>query len=432
MLLQGWDSLMRRFLLFRAIGRPTRGGRREYQCNLVLLRVLSAGAMLGYAALPALASEGQEWPSYTALTAGNVLPDTEVAMLSHTDRFFPVNIVYRNGPVRSLPKAPTKMGNVHFQSGGRDYDLFDYLATNRVAALLILKDGKMAFEDYELGIDSGTRWASFSMAKSFTSTLLAAALKQGFVKSVDESVTRYVPELRGSVYDDVSIRNILQMASGVKWSEIYTDPSSDWGKLTALRLESRPGALLAFMKNLTRAAPPGSVWNYNTGETFILGAVVEGATHLPLATFLSNTIWSRLGMEQDATWWIESPGGMAYAGSGMAATARDYARFGLMVLDDGVIDGERITPEGWFREAGSPHTFGNQTANYGYQWWTMKLNDPVHEGAFEAAGIFGQHLYINPRERVVIAVLSARPKPSRVVRMLDDDAFFAAVVKALH
>ena len=187
-------------------------------------------------------ADGRDWPSYGSLLDGNVLPDTEVAMLAHSDRLFQVNVVYRAGPVIPLAIAPTKLGNVHFQSGGKDFDLFDYLATNRVAGLLILKDGKIVFEDYELGIDSGTRWASFSMAKSITSTLVGVALKKGLIHSLDDPVIRYVPALKGGVYDGVSIPNVLQMASGVRWNETYTDPNSDQRKLTALRLEGKPGA----------------------------------------------------------------------------------------------------------------------------------------------------------------------------------------------
>jgi len=187
----------------------------------------------------------QQWPSYGTLLDGNVLPDTEVAMLSHSDKLFPVHVVFRKGSVRSLPAAPEKLGNVHFQSGGREYDLFDYITSNRVAGLLVLKDGKIAFEDYELGTGPKTHWASFSIAKSVSCTLLAVALKQGLIKSLDEPVTRYVPALKGGVYDDVSIRNILQMASGVKWNETYTDPNSDQRKVASLRLEQKPGVILS-------------------------------------------------------------------------------------------------------------------------------------------------------------------------------------------
>lgn len=399
-------------------GRPPSSAWKTIACLALLLWTACASA--------------QEWLDYERLMDGKARPDDVVAMLSHSELISPVSMVYREAPVRRLLPAPRPLGNVTFQSGGRDYDLADYLATNRIAGLLVLKDGKVAFEDYELGIRPETRWTSFSVAKSVTSTLLAAALKQGLIGSLDDPVTKYVPELKGGAYDEVSIRNVLQMASGVKWDETYTDPKSDWRHMAHLRVERKRGAILAYMRQLQRAAAPGTVWNYNTGETFIAGAVVEGATHMPLAEFLTRTLWSRLGMEQDATWWIEAPGGMGFGGSGLGITLRDYGRFGQFVLEDGVIDGERIVPEGWFREAGSVHTVGGKQVTYGYQWWTMTSTDPVHQGAFEAAGIFGQHIYVNPAARVVVVILSARPKPGRRFRELDDDAFLAAVVRALE
>jgi CubicO group peptidase (beta-lactamase class C family) len=309
--------------------------------------------------------------------------------------------------------------------------LFDYLAVNRVAGLLIVRNGKVVFEDYELGAGPATRWASFSMAKSMTSTLIGAALQDGFIASLDDPVTRYVPALRGGVYDGVSIRNVLQMSSGVRWNETYTDPNSDCRKLTDAQMSHKAGASLAYMKYLPRAAPAGSVWNYNSGETNIAGAVVEGATHMSLASYLSKKIWSRIGMEQDAFWWTESQGGMGIGGAGLSATLRDYGRFGLFVLSDGVSDGRRTVPKGWFQEAGTAHRIGGKSVDYGYLWWPMPEGDPIHTEAFEARGIFGQHLYINRSEGLVIVVLSARPKPTGST-VLDDAAFFAAVARTLH
>jgi CubicO group peptidase (beta-lactamase class C family) len=137
-------------------------------------------------------------------------------------------------------------------------------------------------------------------------------------------------------------------------------------------------------------------------------------------------------MEQDATWWIEAPGGMGLAGSGLGATLRDFGRFGLFVLHDGVLDGQRIVPEGWFRESGSAHVIGGKSVDYGYLWWPIPADDPIHQGAFQARGIFGQHLYINPQEKLVIVVLSARPKPESALSPIDDVAFFGAVAKALQ
>jgi hypothetical protein len=137
-------------------------------------------------------------------------------------------------------------------------------------------------------------------------------------------------------------------------------------------------------------------------------------------------------MEHDATWWVESPGGMGLAGSGLGATLRDYGRFGLFVQQDGKIDGKSVVPTGWFQEAGSPHILGGKSVDYGYLWWPIPKGDPIHQGAFQASGIFGQHLYINPQQKLVIVVLSARPKPDSVLSPIEDIPFFAAVAKALQ
>jgi len=368
---------------------------------------------------------------------GRMLPGVEVATFSHSDTLFPVNMVARGGEVRVFEQAPadlkTKVETIRFRAGSKSFDLYDYMAEDRVAGLLILKDGKVVLEDYELGTGPETRWISFSMAKSVSSTLVGAAVKQGLIASIDDPVTKYVPGLKGGVYDNVSVRNLLQMASGVKWDETYTDPRSDRRRLLELQLAGKPGTIVSFMKELPRAGAPGTIWNYSTGESFLVGALIEGATHKPLATYLSETLWSRLGMEKDATWWLESPGGMGLAGSGLGATLRDYARFGQFVLEDGVIGGERIVPAGWFQEAGKAHVIGSKSVDYGYLWWPMHKGDPIQEGAFEARGIFGQHMYINPREKVVIVVLSARPKPDASHDPTAADApFFAAVTRALR
>jgi CubicO group peptidase (beta-lactamase class C family) len=374
---------------------------------------------------------GQEIAGARELYDGTMRPDVEVNTFAHADKLFPVRVVKSGGKVHRLVEAKRALKNVRFEAGGRTFDLYDYLALNRVAGLLVLKNGEIALEDYELGAGRETRWTSFSMVKSVVSTLIGAALKDGAITSLDDPVTRFVPELKGGAYEGVTVRNVIQMASGVKWSETYTDPKSDRRKLLELQLQQKPGKILPFMSGLPRAGKPGTIWNYNTGETFVVGAVVEGATKRPLADYLSEKIWKPWGMEADAEWWLVSPNGMGVGGSGLEATLRDYGRFGLLVQADGVIDGKRIVPEGWFNEAGSAKEIGGGNVEYGYLWWTFPKGDGVHEGAFQADGIFGQHLYINQREKVVIAVWSARPKPTGST-VIDDGAFFGAVVKALR
>jgi CubicO group peptidase (beta-lactamase class C family) len=373
-------------------------------------------------------ARGDELAGLRQLYDGTMLPGVEVATFSHSDKLQPVRIVRRGKSSLPLPKSNKPFPSIHFDNRGHHYDLYDYLANNRVAGILVLKNGEIAFEDYELGIGPDTHWLSFSMAKSISSTLVGAALEDGSISSLDDPVVRYVPALKGSAYDGVSVRQVLTMSSGVRWDETYTDPKSDRRKMLELQLAGKPGELLKYMGSLPRAAPPGSVWNYSTGETFVLGAVVEGATHRRLPDYLSDKIWSPAGMEQDATWWVDGPNGLAWAGSGIGATLRDYGRFALIAANEGRLNGRSIVPEGWFGEAGAPHQIGGKTVSYGYMWWIADV------GAFVGVGLFGQYMFIIPKERLAIVVLSARPKPddNSLADSSDDGAFVTAVAAALH
>ena len=221
------------------------------------------------------------------------------------------------------------------------------------------------------------------------------------------------------------------MASGVDWNETYTDPTSDRRHMLELQIEQRPGNILKFMGTLPRAAQPGTRWNYSTGETHVLGALLHAAIKRPLAQYLSEKIWTRFGMEADATWWLESPNGLEVGGSGFSATLRDYGRFGEFVRNGGNAAGEQVVPAGWFPDAGLPKQVGGRLVNYGYMWWSFgQQAAPVSQDAFEAIGIFGQFIYINPRHKVVIVVWSARAKATGSTPVVDQE-FFEAVVTAL-
>jgi CubicO group peptidase (beta-lactamase class C family) len=339
----------------------------------------------------------------------------------------------KHGPhVLALPRSAKPLTAVGFSSGGKTYDLIDYMALNRVTALLVLKDGKIAYEDYEMGNTEKTRWMSMSMVKSITSSLMGAAIKDGYIRSIDDPVTEYVGELKGSAYDGVSIRYLLEMASGVRWDETYTNPASDRRRMLEAQIAQRSGAIMDLMAKLPRAGAPGTIWNYSTGETFVAGAVVRAAVRRPLAEYLSERIWTQAGMEADATWWLESPDGLEIGGSGLSATLRDYGRFGLFLMNDGVANGERILPDGWVRDAGSSKMIGGKVVDYGYMIWPFSAaSGSANHGAFQALGIYGQHIYVNPKERVVIVVWSALPKPTGKEVIVDED-FFAVATAALR
>jgi CubicO group peptidase (beta-lactamase class C family) len=241
-----------------------------------------------------------------------------------------------------------------------------------------------------------------------------------------------VTSLAGSAYDDVSVRDILMMSSGVRWNETYTDSSSDRRHLLEAQISQQPGSAMKLMSSLPRAARPGYVNNYSTGETQVAGEIVRNATGRPLADYLADRIWSRYAMEADARWWLDSPNGHEIGGSGFSATLRDYGRFGQFILDGGVAHGERILPKGWIRDATAPKVLRSGTAlPNGYFWWPGTSPVDRRDGAFEANGIFGQHIYINPAAHVVIVVWGAQTQPTGGA-VIDDWNFFDAVAEQLR
>ena len=305
-------------------------------------------------------------------------------------------------------------------------DVDAYMASQRSAALLIVHDGKLRLERYGLDFDAAGRWTSFSVAKSITSTLVGAALQDGHIRSMDDKVSDYVVAMKGSPYDDVSIRQLLTMTSGIRWNEDYGDPASDVARFNNHEPEPGVDALVSYLRRLPREVPAGQRWLYSTGETNLVGILVSAATKKPLSTYLSEKIWVPAGMEQQATW-ILSRSGQEISGCCIQAATRDFARFGQFVLDGARVGGRSIVPEGWLAEATSERIgIGQPGRGYGYQWWTYP------EGAFAARGIFGQGIFIDPKRKLVIAsngnwAGGATDRKASAER----DAFYRAVQQAL-
>lgn len=361
-----------------------------------------------------------------------VLPfDLAVNTYRNIDRLFPSRIIARSTRPSSLPRAERPLRTVSFVDSGRTYSLAQYLDTNRVTGLLVLHRGRIAMELYRHGNSARTRWMSMSVAKSITSTLTGAAISQGKLR-LSDSVTTYLPTLRGSAYDGVSVRDVLMMSSGVAWNETYTDPRSDRRRLLEAQLSQTPGSALAVMRSLPRAAPPGTVNRYSTGETQIAGEVLRSAVGTSLSDYLRERIWQRVGMEADATWWLDAPDGHEIGGSGFSATLRDYGRMGQFLLENGVVGRDTILPPTWLAEATNPKVLGGGTPlAYGYLWWTPETAASARDHAYAAEGIFGQWLYVNPTKRVVIVVWSAQAKPTNA-SFVNDWSFFDAVAAALN
>ncbi|GAB1386862.1 serine hydrolase [Melaminivora sp.] len=317
------------------------------------------------------------------------------------------------GTPRPLPVgAPLALG----------LDVDAYLQAQHAAALLIVQGGKLRLERYGLGFDGAGRWTSFSVAKSFTSTLVGAALKDGFIKSLDDRVTDYIPDMRGSAYDAVSVRQLLTMTSGVAWSEDYANPQSDVARFNNHQPEPGVDALVSYLRRLPRAAPAGERWNYSTGETNLVGILVSQASGKPLAQYLQEKVWQPAGMEQPGTWLL-SKTGQEISGCCIQASARDFARFGQFILEGG----GGILPADWLAQATRKQAdIAVPGRGYGYQWWTYD------DGSYAARGIFGQGIFIDPaRQLVIVSAANWGGGARDPVAMPAREAFYRAVQQAL-
>jgi CubicO group peptidase (beta-lactamase class C family) len=301
-----------------------------------------------------------------------------------------------------------------------------YMASQRAAGLIIIQGNNIRLEKYAMGFNAAGRWTSFSVAKSFTSTLTGAAVRDGYIKNLDDKVTAYIAGLKGSVYDDVTVRQLLTMTSGVKWNEDYTDPLSDVALFAKHQPEPGADLTVSYMRRLGREAPPGTKWLYKTGETNLLGVLVSQATGKTLSNYLSEKIWKPWGMEQDAVWMLDSSG-HEFGGCCISATLRDYARFGQFIAEGGKVHGQSILPADWLARATTKQAdIGAPGRGYGYQWWTYD------DGSFAGLGIFGQSIFIDPARKLVIATSGNSPKAvDREGLGAARDAFFKGVQAAV-
>ncbi len=301
-------------------------------------------------------------------------------------------------PAASAPRALPKGAPL---SAALQAELRTLMADSNAAGIMVLEDGKVRFEEYGLGLGPDDRWTSFSVAKSFTSTLLGAAVKDGFIASLYDPVTQYIPALAGSAYDGVSVRQLATMTSGVKWNESYTDPNSDVARTQSFVIEHGPDAIVAQMKSLPREAPAGEKWVYKTGETNLIGVLIENAVGLPLAEYAQTKIVEPAGFAGGLFWMVDPRGGNI-GGCCLSLRLADYARMGQFALEGG----KGVVPEGWFAEAGQAQVdFGPNAPGfgYGYQWWAYP------GGNYGAQGIFGQAINIVPARKLVVAVVSNWP-----------------------
>ena len=346
-------------------------------------------------------------------------PEQQVSGYRNSEKITLTRRIEAGGSVRELPYAKIDLEDVEIHIDDLSMTVGEYFVKQSVAGLLVIKDGKIVYERYGLGNTDDSRWISFSVAKSVVAMLIGAAIQDGYINSVDEKVTDYLPRLKGSSYDQSSIKNLLQMASGVQWNEDYADPESDVARATWGTTE-----LYEYLRYKPRDAAPGELFNYNTAETNLAGTLLRSAIGNNLSTYLSEKIWKPFGMESYAVWNLTESGGGEFGGCCINATLRDYGRIGLFALEDGrLADGTEVLPPGWMQESTSP---SNGFSGYGYFWWLAA------EGGYSATGIFGQGIYVNRDANVVIALHSARGDASKDEDWVLQDELYEAITDAIR
>jgi len=331
-----------------------------------------------------------------------------VADFRNMKAFFPSVKVSSSHSPSALPQGPEVELPVSFDFRGTRIDTAEFLALTDTTGIIVIKDDRIVFERYFRGTDVHTRTVAWSLSKSFLSALIGIAVGEGKIQSISDPVTRYVPELAGSAYDGVRIKDVLQMSSGARWNEDYSDPHSDvmrFGHAVALGQ-----SLDAFARTLPREYEPGTYLRYNSMDTQVLGMVLRRATGMPLSAYLSARLWQPLGMQDDG-YFLTDGKGVEFAAAGLNATLRDYARLGLLYAHHGNWHGAQIVSPEWVQASTTPdapqlmpgrRASSTEIWGYGYQWWIPDL-----QGDYVAVGVFNQFIYVNPRERLVIAKSSA-------------------------
>ena len=365
------------------------------------------------AALALLVLAGFLWLRQSAYWPGIMLfsESHRVENFRAMDRVFPARAVPRAGEVWAFERASAPLPDT-YAFKGQSRDLAAFLDRTETTGFLVVHRGVITHEEYRQGADETSPFTSWSMAKSVLSTLIGIALEEGHIDSIRDPIGAYVPALAGSGYADVPIEDALTMSSGVAFDEDYDNPMSDINMLF-LRAMAMGMPVEETLADLERVREPGTYNDYVSSDSMALGIMLEEATGMPVADYLTSRLWGPMGAEADASWSTDRTG-REFALCCLNATLLDWARFGRLYLEGGARDGRQIVPAYWVAASVNPEAphlqpgdnpASHWTFGYGYKWWIPE--DP--QGDFLAIGVWGQYIYVDPVRDVVIVKTSADP-----------------------
>jgi CubicO group peptidase (beta-lactamase class C family) len=334
-----------------------------------------------------------------------------VGSFSNLDTIYPHNRLRKAASPLPLPAAASEP-KLTYAFEGRTLGIDDFLAHQRIMGLLIVKDGEILVERYQYDRRPTHRLLSHSMAKPITCLAVGFALAEGRIASLDDKVSKYVPQLAGSPYGETSIRNIMRMASGVRFKEVY-DGKDDLARLNRIRRAS--GVLPALRSFTEREAPEGSRFHYASSETVVLSVLARAVTGKSLSEYLTERLWQPMGAEADATWIVDAAG-MEVGSGQFNAVLRDYGRLGVLLANDGAVGGRQVLPREFLLEGTDwrkqPAAFRPRRATsyfgYGYQFWLF----PGAKRRFALLGVYGQSIFVDPELKLVMAISSAAKTPT--------------------
>jgi CubicO group peptidase (beta-lactamase class C family) len=340
--------------------------------------------------------------------------DSDVSTLTfhNMDEIFTTRKVGHSGAVWQLPVHTAPL-TVSYSWAGQSYTSDQFLERTYTNALLVIKNGQVVSETYRNNTNAQTHFMSWSMAKSITSILVGKALEEGRIKSLDDKITTYLPELKDGGYKDATIRQVLEMRSGVDYEERYDFAHpGDAARNHESSLVENVTRFADFARTVKSKAAPGTLFEYKTLDTAVLGWLVERVTGMNASAYLASRVWEPLGTESDGFYIMDGePGiGREFTGAGYNAILRDYGRLGLMMLNGGMANGHRILSEAWVKESTAPATTEGPEGGYGYQWWTVPDSN-----AYYAVGLQGQFIYVDPDSKTVIVKLSYFPPDNEAV-----------------
>lgn len=368
------------------------------------------------------------WEKYTLFDEKKITYN-----LQNMTKVLPYKVIEKSDKPYVFEKEKKPL-NLWYSFAGQDKLIGEYLRNTRTSGFLVIKDDKIVYENYFNGNTEDNQHMEFSVTKSIVSALVGIAVDEGYIKDVSDPVTDYLPELKNSGYNNVLIKDVLQMSSGVKFDEDYDNPKSDLEKLNwHVYVYKKP--FNDFILSLGSTRPSGEYNNYISINTQVLGMLVEKATGQDLTQYLEEKIWRKIGAEYDA-YWLTDYHGTAMAFGGLNIALRDLAKFASLYLNNGVFNEEQIISEKWIRESTHPDALhllpglnsdSDYPLGYQYQWWVPEGSD----GEFLAIGIWGQYAYINSKENLVIVKNSSDLNFNNYGAELESLAVFRSIANYL-